>query len=157
MRTTIDASRVRFENLTDEQVDSIYNDDYVKEQYRNDLDNFVRNNNDNSSYIGAFVDGDLAGMFYCTEISSLETEVHLAFYKDYRYHVKDICKYFIEWMLVDNNVKRITTFVYDYRRTVVNMLLKLGFKYEGYMANCAIKDGILYGKHVLGVYYGRWR
>lgn len=154
MRITLDAGRVRFEVIPHSLVATIYADDYVKEQYRDDLDSFGVTNNDKASYVGVYVDGVLAGMFYCIEISSLETEVHLAFFKDYRYMVRDICYYFIDFMMNENNVFRLTTFVHDYRRTVVNMLLKLGFKYEGFMNKCVIRDGKFYGKHVMGITRG---
>lgn len=155
MRITLDASRIRFETLTKEQVNAFYNDEYVKEQYRDDItDSFEFTGRDNVTYTGAFVDGDLGAMFYCVDISGIEVEVHLAFYKEYTFYSRAICKEFIRWMFEDNDVFRITTYVMDFRRVAVNLALKLGFKYEGCMRKCTIRDGVFYDKHVLGITRG---
>lgn len=151
MRITLESSRVRFESLDRNTVESFYKDEYIKEQYRDDLDNFKYSYNDNVSYIGAYVDGDLAGFFYCVDISTIETEVHIGFYKEYTIYSRVICKEFIRWMFEENNVFRITTYVMDFRRKAVNLALKIGFKYEGFMNKCVIRDGVWYGKHVLGI------
>lgn len=152
MRIALDPNRIRFDKLDRSTVNAIYKDKYIREQYRDDLtDCYKYNKNDNVSYEGVYIDNDLAGMFYCVEISAIETEVHLAFYKEYTVYSRDICKEFIRWMFEDNNVYRITTYVMDFRRVAVNLALKIGFKYEGFMRNCAIRDGVWYGKHVLGI------
>lgn len=152
MRVTIDANRVRFEQIGRKTVNSLYKDDYIKEQYRDDLTPFYKYaKRDNVTYQGVFIDGDLAGMFYCVDISPIEIEVHMAFYKEYTVYARTICNEFKRWMLEDNNIYRITTYVMDYRRKAVNMLLKIGFKYEGFMNKCAVRDGVWYGKHVLGI------
>jgi RimJ/RimL family protein N-acetyltransferase len=152
MRITLDASRIRFEAITNADiVNSIYNDEYVKEQYRNDIEDYCYIDRDNLGYIGIYVDNDLAGMYIVFDISPIEIEVHIAFFKEYTVYARDISKEFIRWMFEDNDINRITTYVMDYRRIAVNMALRLGFKYEGFMNKCTIRDGIWYGKHVLGI------
>lgn len=152
MRITLDASRIRFEALDKDQVNSFYADEFVKEQYRDDItDSFEFIERENVMYIGAFVDGDLGAMFYCSDVSSIETEVHLAFYKEYTPYSRIICKEFIRWMFEENGIYRITTYVMDFRRVAVNLALKIGFQYEGFMRKCSIRDGVWYGKHVLGI------
>jgi len=151
VRITLDASRIRFEALDKETVEAIYNDEFVKEQYRNDLVKYKYCDRDDVSYIGAYVDTELSGMFYCVEMSPVEIEVHLAFFEEFTPYARIICKEFIKWMFEENEIHRITTYVMDYRRVGVNMALKLGFKYEGFMDKCSIRDGVWYGKHVLGI------
>lgn len=151
MRITIDASRIRFETIDADTVNAVYQDEYVKEQYRNDIEEYEFIEREGVSYIGAYVDTELAGMFYCVEISPIEVEVHLAFFKEFTTYSRAICAEFIRWMFEDNEMYRITTYVMDYRRVAVNLALKLGFKYEGFMRQCSIRDGVWYGKHVLGI------
>lgn len=154
MRITLDASRIRFESLEKQYVEQIYNDEFVQEQYRNDLIKYEYTDGENISYIGAFVDTELSGMFYCIDVSPIEVEVHLAFYKEFTPYSRAICKEFIKWMFEENGIYRITTYVIDYRRVGVNLALKLGFKYEGCMRKCSIRDGVWYDKHVLGIVKG---
>lgn len=151
MRIALDASRIRFEVIDKGMVLSLYNDDYIKEQYRNDLEVYTYQDFEGASYLGMYVDGDLAGMFYCVEITEIEVEVHLAFYKEYTLYSRDICKEFIRYLFEDCEYYRVTTYVMDYRRKAVNLALKLGFRYEGLMKKCTIRDGIWYDKHVLGI------
>lgn len=151
MRVTLDAGRIRFEQIGKDTVNAIYQDEYVKEQYRDDLTEYYEYvERDNATYQGVFIDGDLSGMFYCIDISPIEVEVHMAFYKEYTIYARQICKEFKRWLFEDNDTYRITTYVFDYRRKAVNMLLKIGFKYEGCMLKCAVRDGVWYNKHVLG-------
>lgn len=154
MRIEIESSRIRFENIGKDVVQSLYADDYIKESYRNDIEEYNFSANSNVSYLGMFVDGDLAGMFICIDISPIEVEVHLAFYREYTVYSRDICREFIRWMFEENEIHRITTYVMDFRRKAVNLALKIGFKYEGLMKKCTIRDGVWYDKHVLGITKG---
>lgn len=154
MRITLDASRIRFEALEKDDVDKIYNDSFVQDQYRNDLVKYEYCERSDAGYIGVYVDTELAGMFYCVDMSPIEVEVHLAFYKEFTPYSRILCKEFIKWMFEENGIHRITTYVMDYRRIGVNLALKLGFQYEGFMRKCSIRDGVWYGKHVLGIVKG---
>lgn len=151
MRIALDASRVKFEDLNKISVNAIFNDDYVKEQCRDDISSRHKYKNSKSlMYKGAFLDNQLAGLFYCEYVTPLELEVHIFFLKECAVYARHLCDEFVKWAF-ENNVFRITTYVADYRRTIVNMLLKIGFQYEGLMRKCVIRDGIWYNKHVLGI------
>lgn len=154
MRIEIDTSRIRFEGLQKEHVESVYADEFIKEQYRNDLYQEGYRDNPDFSYIGAYIDTELVGMFCCIDVSLIEVEVHLAFFKDSTIYSRIVCKEFIKWMFEESNIYRITTMVMDFRRTAVNLALKIGFKYEGLMRKCIIRDGVWYGKHILGITKG---
>lgn len=154
MRTEIESSRIRFEGLQRDIVESIYADEFIKEQYRNDLYQENYRDNPDFGYIGAYIDTELVGMFCCIDVSLIEIEVHPAFYKDSTIYSREVCKEFIKWMFEENNIYRITTMVMDFRRKAVNLALKIGFKYEGKMNKCAIRDGIWYDKHILGITKG---
>ena len=151
MRITLDASRIRFELIDADTVNAVYQDEYVKEQYRNDIEEYEFTDREGVSYIGIFVDGDLGGFFYCVDISTIEIEVHLAFLAEYTPYSRIICATFIDWLFENRKISRLTTYVMDYRRVAVNLALKLGFKYEGFMQKCMVRDGVWYGKHVLGI------
>lgn len=151
MHIAIAPSRIRFERLTKELAESVYADEYIKEQYRNDLYQEGYRDNPDFRYFGAYIDSELVGMFCCIDITVIEIEVHPAFFKDSTIYSREVCKEFVRWMFEVNNIYRITTLVMDFRRTAVNLALKIGFKYEGMMNKCAIRDGVWYGKHILGI------
>lgn len=154
MRITLESSRIEFFQIINEDlINSILFDDYVKEGINDDLGVYVYKENEDLQYIGCYVDGDLAGLFYTMRLSAIEVESHIALLKEYRPYARVLAKAYTDFIFNEGYL-RITTFVCDFNRSVVNMCLKIGFKYEGLMRKCCIKNGIFYDKHVMGYVKG---
>jgi RimJ/RimL family protein N-acetyltransferase len=154
MRITLESSRIEFYEVTDEaQVNGILLDEYVKRGVNDDLSTFVYKDMENLQYIGCYVDGDLAGIFYTMKLSQMEIESHIALLKEYRPYARQIAKEYTD-MIFNQGYLRITTYIPDFNRSVVNMCLKIGFKLEGVMRRCCYRDGKLYDKYVMGFLKG---
>lgn len=154
MRVTIDANRIRFEEVTKDIVRPIFNDEYVIDKCCSDYDVFTESTLDRFTHIGVYVDDKLVGVFYYDRISVIEIEAHMAFYASAKELVRDLTYLFAKHVFDSSIALRITVFAYDYRRTVINMLIKVGFRIEGVMRKCAIKNSVWYDKYALGILKG---
>ena len=130
-------------------INSIYNDSYLKQHLEQDGTVLEYFENEAVKHIGVYVGEELAGVFSVIEMP-VDCEVHMALKKEYAIYSRSFAMMVMD-LLFESGFNRISTSVNDYARPVVNMLLKLGFKYEGKKRQAFIKNGILYDVHMLGM------
>lgn len=111
----------------------------------------------NVSYLGAYVDGALVGVFTLIDSGFVEIDIHAALLPHALPQSRDLGRRCLAHVFGrDPNLARATAYVIEGLESAVNYCLKLGFQREGFRRDACMKGGRLVGVHVLGITRGDW-
>lgn len=109
------------------------------------------------AYLGAYIDGMLAGVFTIIDSGFVETDIHAAMLPCALPQSRELGRLCLAHVFKrDPNLARATAYVIEGLESAVNYCLKLGFKREGFRRDACMKGGRLVGVHVLGITRGEW-
>lgn len=131
-------------------INRIYNNSYIKAHLSNDLTESQHIISSHISYLGAYKNNELIGVFMLIEENALDMQVHAAILKPYTGSYRQLCRMCCDYVF-NLGYHRITAYIADYARSMVNLTLKLGFSYEGMKRQALLKNGRLYDLHILGL------
>lgn len=109
-----------------------------------------------ATYLSAFVDGSFVGAFLAIRQSPIEIDVHSLLLRPAVRYSRELGLLFLQWAF-SSPILRVTAYVVDGLKTVVNYCLKIGFKHEGYRRNACVKDGVPIGVNILGITREDWK
>lgn len=107
-------------------------------------------------YLGAYVDGKLAGAFLIIESGFIELDLHALLLRKSLVHSRALGRLCIAHAFSDQTIQRVTGYVIEGLTSALNYCFKLGFKNEGFRRAACMKDGRLVGVHVLGLTRQDW-
>ena len=109
-----------------------------------------------AQYLGAYVDGALAGLFLVIRSSALEVDLHVLILQKFIRQARDLGRDCLNWVFADRSIQRATAYVMEGRDSTINYTKKLGFRHEG-MRRCACSiNGRLIGVHTMGLTRTDW-
>ena len=140
-------------------INSIYlHPDIADRILHDDIDQFYVEHQ-SVNYLAAYVDQKLVGVFMLmkrvTPRVKMDCEIHIAILKEFRRYHRLLCELCLD-SVFESGFQRITLTVTDYARSMVNLALKLGFKYEGCKRHAFLKNGIFWDLHMLGMIRAEW-
>lgn len=109
-----------------------------------------------AKYLGAYVDGRLAGLFLIIRTSTIEVDVHALILRRFVGESRNLGRDCLAHVFSDGAIQRATAYVIDGLASAVNYCLKLGFSREGFRRNACSVGGVLRGVHVLGITRADW-
>lgn len=101
-----------------------------------------------TEYLIAYHGDDELGAYMLTKKNG-EIEIHQNLKNEAVEHHRTLGKMVLKNVFKSNN--RAVTYINDTRRTMVNYLLKIGFKYEGCKREAFFNQGHYYDVHMLGI------
>lgn len=108
-------------------------------------------------YLGAYVDGNLAGAFLLIESGFIELDLHALLSRKSLPHSRALGRLCLEFAFSAQHIQRVTGYVVEGLQTAVNYCLKLGFKNEGMRRDACQKGGKLVGVHTMGMTRKDWQ
>ncbi len=109
-----------------------------------------------AKYLGAYVDGKLAGLFLILESGFIEVDLHAFILRRFVRQARDLGRACLAYVFADGVIQRATAYVIDGLDSAVNYCLKLGFKREGVRRDACLKGGVLRPVHVLCITRADW-
>jgi hypothetical protein len=108
------------------------------------------------SYFGAFVGGELIGLFIHIRFTEIETEVHVALKRKALPHCRKLAALFIDHVFADPKVTRATAHAIGSLKSAVNFGKRLGFQVEGERRDACIQNNRLLPVITLGLLRSEW-
>lgn len=103
------------------------------------------------SYHGAYVGGELAGVFIAVQFTQWEVEVHAALLRSAIPHGRDLGRMFLASVFADPAVLRVTAYVLGTLPSAANYCRRLGFADEGMRRSACMVGGVPTDILVLGL------
>lgn len=110
---------------------------------------------ENISYLGAYIDDELVGIYRLKDNAMIDCEIHFAMLKKAIEYQRQFCLKCIKHVF-DLGYARITVSATDYARKMVNLVLKLGFILEGKKREACFYNGVFYDEYILGMLKRDW-
>jgi len=133
------------------KIDAILRDPWIAAKIAVDGQNAGYIDHPNLSYFGAYVDGDLVGVFMRVRFTATETEVHAALLKRALPHSRELGRLFIDEIFNDPRILRITAHIIGSLGSAINYCRKLGFSIEGERRSACVKNGEVLSVVTLGL------
>lgn len=108
-------------------------------------------------YLGAYVNGALAGFFLVIQSGFVEVDLHAAILRRFIAHSRALGRMCLAAVFAEPHVARATAYVIEGLDSAANYCLRLGFVREGFRRAALRKGGRLLGVHVLGITRAEWR
>lgn len=109
-----------------------------------------------AQYLGAYVQGELAGLFLAIRTSFLEVDLHALIRRQFLRFARALGHDCINHVFADTAIQRATAYIVQGRDSTINYTKKLGFQHEG-MRRCACSvNGRLLGVHTMGLTRADW-
>lgn len=109
------------------------------------------------SYLGAYVDGALVGVFTVIESGYIETDLHAAILPSALKRSRDLGRACLSHVFKrDPGVARVTAQVIGDLQSAVNYCKRLGFKHEGARRDACMRNGKLTDVIVMGMTRADW-
>ena len=109
------------------------------------------------SYLGAYLDGALVGVFTLIESGFVEIDIHAALLPCALPQSRELGRQCLDHIFLrDPDLARATAYVIEGLESAVNFCLKLGFQREGFRRDACMKASRLVGVHVLGITRAEW-
>lgn len=137
-------------------VDAVMRDPYVARRVAHDHREPGYIFHPHVRYLAAEVDGKLAGVFTLIDFSELEVEIHAALLPWSIRQSRQLGAACLEHVFSDAAVQRATAYIIEGLESARNYCLRLGFTQEGMRRNACMKNGRLFGVHVLGITRADW-
>jgi len=137
--------------ITEENLNSIYSDDYIVKAIKQDNRDFKPVNHPLATYYSAFIDNIFIGAFLHIQHSINEVELHSLLKKSAIKYSRELGNMIIKKTFEDKNITRITANIISTIKTALNYCLILGFKTEGIKRNACYKNGILTDIFIMGI------
>lgn len=144
------------ESMVREIVEVVMCDPYIKRRVAHDHREPGYISHPDVRYLGALVDGKIAGVFTLIDFSELEVEIHAALLPRYIRQSRQLGAACLDHVFSDSAVQRATAYIIEGLESARNYCLHLGFTQEGMRRNACLKDGRLVGVHVLGITRADW-
>lgn len=93
------------------------------------------------TYHGAYVDGELAGLFVAIHTTIWEVDVHAAVMRPFLRYGRELGALFLDNVFADPAVLRATAYIISDLLKAANYARKLGFRDEGYRRRAVIRHG----------------
>ena len=106
------------------------------------------------SYYSAWNDGVFVGAFLVVKNTPLDSEIHILLFPSSVRVYRDLCKIVIMESLKNSN--RVTAKVFSDLHSIVNLVKKLGFKYEGRIREMFLQNGIKKDVLIYGLLKSEW-
>lgn len=143
------------EGITEEHLKEIYSDSYITK---------VGNDNRPASpvshplvtYLSAWTNNVFSGAFLIVKYSDFEYELHSLLKRAYATESRELGKKCIAWAFSHQSVLRVTAYVTEELKTVINFCKKIGFKHEGIRRDACVKNGHVLDVHILGITRKEW-
>ena len=107
-------------------------------------------------YLGARVDGELAGAFMIIESGFVEVDVHALLTRHALPHSRALGRLCLAQAFTNPDIQRVTAYVIEGLTAARNYCLKLGFQAEGFRRSACRKQGRVLGVHILGMTRNEW-
>lgn len=137
-------------------VESVVCDPYIAERVRHDhrAPGFIQH--PDVTYYGAYVGGDLVGVYCVIATGFIEVELHAFLGRTAHVHCRDLARQMFALIFADPEVNRITAPILEGLDSVRNHCARLGFQVEGFRRGAYMKDGKVIGVHMLGLTRADW-
>lgn len=109
-----------------------------------------------ASYLGAYVQGKLAGLFLIIESGFIEVDLHALILRRFVRQARELGRQCLAHVFANPVIQRATAYVIDGLDSALNYCLKLGFKREGARRDACSIGGVLRPVHVLGITRSDW-
>lgn len=111
----------------------------------------------NVSYLGAYVNNELVGVFTIIESGFVEVDIHASILPAGIAEARVLGAMAVDYLFKTTpDLARITAYVIEGLETAKNYCIKVGFVYEGKRRDACLKNGQLVGIHVLGLTRKDW-
>lgn len=145
------------EDETRSAVNSILQDPRISARISHDHREAGYISHPNASYLGAYVEDRLVGVFVVIDSGFVEVDLHVALKPEAIQHARDLGRACLDHVFTrDQDLARATAYVIEGLESACNYCLKLGFKREGFRRDACMKGGRLVGVHVLGITRAEW-
>jgi len=137
-------------------VDRIVSDPYISEAVRHDhrRPGFIKH--PDVVYFGAYVDGELVGVYCVIASGFVEVDLHAFLGRAAHPYCRDLARLMFEHIFADPEINRITAQILEGLDSVRNHCRRLGFVDEGFRSGAQMKDGKLIGVHTMGLLRAKW-
>lgn len=108
------------------------------------------------TYYGAYVDGQLAGVFTKIAYTRWENEVHIAILRTHIRFARELSQLFLSVIFANPNAMRATAHVCGHLTSAVNFVRKIGFHKEGVRRNAYTINGAAHNIVTLGMTREDW-
>lgn len=122
-------------------IDRILTDPWIADRIRHDAREPGYIDHPALTYHGAFVGGDLVGVFIAIRHSPWEIEVHAALSREATRHGRGLGAMFLASLWSDPELQRVTAPVLSTLPSAVNYCRRLGFELEGVRRRAVQIDG----------------
>jgi hypothetical protein len=141
---------IRVAPLADaDAIDRILTDPWIAPKLRHDAREPGFIDHPAAHYWGAWVDGELVGVFLAIRASPWEVEVHAGLLRHAVRHSRALAQAFIAEQFADPELLRLTAYVIGDLPSAANWCRRLGFVDEGARRNAVVKSGKVLDVHVL--------
>lgn len=137
-------------------VEGVLRDPYIADRVRHDNREPGFINHPNVTYYGAFVRGELVGLYCVISTTVMEVDLHAMLARRALSYARDLAHLIFARIFENDAITRITAHIVEGLESTRNHCLKVGFKYEGFRRDACRKSGRLLGIHMLGLTRTDW-